>query len=96
MADILLCETLGINVCESKGNENNATSVLLCNQGRVLLPQSITLCRFVPLVWETSSQQLKCQLLVTGFHLSFEIKNSVVQKMKHCNDVTVLQPCTLP
>lgn len=70
---------------------------LCCSATRAvcLLPQSITLCRFVPLVWETSSQQLKCQLLVTGFHLSFEIKNSVVQKVKHCNDVTVLQPCTL-
>lgn len=71
---------------------------LCCSATRAvcLLPQSITLCRFVPLVWETSSQQLKCQLLVTEFHLSFEIKNSVVQKVKHCNDVTVLQPCTLP
>lgn len=71
---------------------------LCCSATRAvcLLPQSITLCRFVPLVWETSSQQLKCQLLVTGFHLSFEIKNSVVQKVKHCNDVTVFQPCTLP
>lgn len=68
MADIPLCQTLGINVCESKGNENNATSVLLCNQGRVPSPSVHHTLQVCPL--GVGNQQSAAQVSAVGHRIS--------------------------